>query len=722
MAISKTFSNIVDNVTRDSGPYIGIVKDNVDTQRLGILRVFIPQLSNNENDPKSWYPVMYLSPFYGYSDPYISNPKKPKKAKTATDSDLRRTKHSYGMWMVPPDIGVKVLVVFANGEVNKGFFIGCIPEGHSHFMVPSLGASDRSDFKQGMTAIPEKDRPAQVPVAEYNEENLALDIKNDWITNPKPLHNEQFEILRKQGLEFDYVRGAINSSSQRESPSTVFGISSPGRPYRDPTLEKALQDKIKSGQKPTAAELAFEGRKGGHTFVMDDGDATGNNNFFRLRSSAGHQILMHDSSDFIYISNSKGTAWIELNSTGDVEIYSGGNFSVRAEFDINLHADQNINMYAGKDINMLAENKFATECTTHTHGSKKNTTIHACGDLELKSGTKGIWDAGTTLGLKSGSPMNLQGSIINLNTADPGKVSPVADISRNSFSNAVQTSNRYKSIAKRISTITTRAPTHEPDVGHLARVDIAKVLADPVTVSNDAGRVPANGITTGSGGNLVDGNGNRVTFGPAPASDASRNKTPTSIKGMENLATYMGKQPKPAKGVGTLTADETKALYAGIAKSESGHNYAAVNQIGYLGKYQMGAAALVEQGYIKPEFYKKYGPQNNLLNNPDAWTGKDGVTSKDSFLAAPAAQEKAMEGLTATNYNRMVKTGAIQPGDDPATVAGMLQTAHLLGAGGATAWRNGKGGSDANGVTGDTYFAKGKYAIATLTKDGTSVA
>jgi hypothetical protein len=135
----------------------------------------------------------------------------------------------------------------------------------------------------------------------------------------------------------------------------------------------------------------------------------------------------------------------------------------------------------------------------------------------------------------------------------------------------------------------------------------------------------------------------------------------------------------------------------------------------------MGSAALVEQGYIKPEYYKKYGPQNSFLNNPDAWTGKDGVNSKETFLAAPAAQEKAMEGFTATNYSRMVKTGAIQPGDDPATVAGMLQTAHLLGAGGATAWRNGKGGSDANGVTGDTYFAKGKYAIATLTKDGTSV-
>ena len=69
------------------------------------------------------------------------------------------------------------------------------------------------------------------------------------------MHTDQFNILRTQGLEFDYVRGALNSSSQRETPSTVFGISSPGRPYRDAASEKALQDKIKSGQKPTATEL-----------------------------------------------------------------------------------------------------------------------------------------------------------------------------------------------------------------------------------------------------------------------------------------------------------------------------------------------------------------------------------------------------------------------------------------------------------------------------------
>ena len=139
------------------------------------------------------------------------------------------------------------------------------------------------------------------------------------------MHQAQEKILQEQGLDFDYLRGAILSSSQRESPSQVFGISTPGR----------IDDSGNAN--------GYKVRKGGHTFVMDDGDVAGDNNFTRLRTGGGHQILLHDSGDFIYISNSKGTAWIEMNSAGDIEIFSNGSFSLRAASNINLHADGDIN-------------------------------------------------------------------------------------------------------------------------------------------------------------------------------------------------------------------------------------------------------------------------------------------------------------------------------------------------------------------------------------------
>jgi hypothetical protein len=62
----------------------------------------------------------------------------------------------------------------------------------------------------------------------------------------------------------------------------------------------------------------------------------------------------------------------------------------------------------------------------------------------------------------------------------------------------------------------------------------------------------------------------------------------------------------------------------------------------------------------------------------------------------------------------MVANGAITADMPPEEVGGMLATSHLLGATGAKNWRNGSGGADAFGTTGDQYFQKGKYAISVL--------
>ena len=64
-----------------------------------------------------------------------------------------------------------------------------------------------------------------------------------------------------------------------------------------------------------------------------------------------------------------------------------------------------------------------------------------------------------------------------------------------------------------------------------------------------------------------------------------------------------------------------------------------------------------------------------------------------------------------SNAKTLKRIGGSQSGDSPATTGGMLQTAHLLGAGGAKKWRNGGGGSDANGTTGIAYFNKGRHAV-----------
>lgn len=691
----------------NAGPYVGVVKNNVDPQRMGRLQVWVPYLTPDEKNETTWFTVSYATPFYGFAAPPDEFGSK--------QNEFDVTKHSYGMWFVPPDLGVRVLITFANGDPNKGYWFACIPEGRSHNMVPSLGATSFSDFKTDKTTtLPENQRPDRVPGVEFNDNDAKMDADPNWYQkNVRPLHQEQFKRLQEQGLEFDYLRGAILSGSQRESPSHTFGVSTPGR---------RIDPESKSNR----------ARKGGHSFVLDDGDSFGDNNFVRLRTSAGHQILMHDTGNFIYISNANGTAWIELNSNGDIEMFSNGSFSLRSADTINLHADRDINMYAGNKITAVAEQGLAVQAKNIKLNSVEETTIHACQSLDLKSGTTTKIDAATAFSVKAAQSATIRAAVINLNTGSAASVAPLEDITRSSFPNALRNAAGWKSLPKRINSIATRVPTHEPDVNHLSKMDQVRnpnaleiSSAEIKKLPPDAARVPPTPVsvlTDSSGNPVLTQDGKPIGLGAdTSGGDATQSATAAVPKRYQNLQDYVSKQPDPAAGVGTLTKDETKALYTGIALSESTHNYSAVNQLGYVGKYQFGAAALVEQGYVKPEYYQRYGPGNSVLDNPEAWTGKDGVSSKDGFLSSPGVQEKVMQGYTQTNYDRMVRNGAIKPSDDNATVAGMLQTAHLLGAGGANTWRKTGAGADANNVTGATYFNRGKYAVQTLTNNGSIV-
>jgi len=161
--------------------------------------------------------------------------------------------------------------------------------------------------------------------------------------------------------------------------------------------------------------------------------------------------------------------------------------------------------------------------------------------------------------------------------------------------------------------------------------------------------------------------------------------------------------------MGELNSAQMTAYYAVIGKSESNGKYDTVNTIGFVGKYQFGYPALIDGGYVKSSC-----KSNSQLNNPNNWIGKDGIDSLDKFLASPAVQESAMCAYTKRNYKTLCNIGTVTKDTPPEDVAGLLAVSHLLGAGGAKAWRGGSSKTDAYGTTGDNYFAKGKYAVSVL--------
>lgn len=134
-----------------------------------------------------------------------------------------------------------------------------------------------------------------------------------------------------------------------------------------------------------------------------------------------------------------------------------------------------------------------------------------------------------------------------------------------------------------------------------------------------------------------------------------------------------------------------------LAQWESSDNYNTRNRLGYLGRYQLGAAALVDAGFVKP------GTTNKGLKNPKNWL----KGNMDKFLNNPALQEKAFETYTKRNYQALVNKGLLGENSSPAQAASVMAAAHLVGPTGAhQALVGGKDVRDANNMKPQTYMQR----------------
>ncbi len=337
------------------GPYIGIVKDNVDPGKMGGLRVLIPSLAGvNEGYAGQLYDVQYLMPFYGSKSVQALA----GSAETKDISKYEDGSHSYGMWMVPPDIDSRVMVIFVEGKVSQGFWFGCVQEPLTNHMIPGIAASRDTVGQQdseNSTQDLKKDTYGTeiVPAAEVNRNMFEQANKSGSTDRLRKAIHPFANTLRDQGLSQDAVRGTTTSSARRESPSAVFGISTPGR--TDPEGRKAKLGPI------DAQEDVPVVRSAGHTFVMDDGDAEGESQLIRLRTSSGHQLLMHDSAGVMYLGNATGTVWMEFSNNGSVDIYAQKGYNIRSGGNIDFHAEGDINMYANNNIRIKANENLGED-------------------------------------------------------------------------------------------------------------------------------------------------------------------------------------------------------------------------------------------------------------------------------------------------------------------------------------------------------------------------
>ena len=428
------------------------------------------------------YPVKYASPFYG-STAYENM--------GLNVGDFNDTQKTYGMWFPTVEIGTTVLVAFIDGEASEGYFIACIPGRFMNQMIPAIGGS--SSFEATAEQKKKYDTTQPLPVAEINRKANTLEKGTNTEKIKKAIHPIADRFL-EQGLLEDDARGVTTSSSRRMIPNSVFGISTPGPFDRGANAKKQF---IGSPQSKSQVQLPAS-RLGGTTLVMDDGDdryirkkpagegpveyaevekkEKGNvdipyNEYFRIRTRTGHQLLMHNSEDLIYIGNSKGTTWIELTSNGKIDIYAEDSISIHTENDLNFRADRDINFEAGRNVNIKAAGgKMQLEAIGNFNviaTANGKITVGAGFDLVSGSGTK--LSSGGATNIKSDGT-NIDGGNINLNSGVALAATPASAL--RTHSNPVTSSNekwegknRYQSKSP-LSSIMKRIPMHEPWILH----------------------------------------------------------------------------------------------------------------------------------------------------------------------------------------------------------------------------------------------------------------
>lgn len=442
-------------------PVIGVVKNNIDAARSGRIEVYIANYGGiDPNDSKSWISVDYLSPFFGSITPEYD----PKKApdRTGYGSFIGNT-HSYGMWATAPDIGSQVLCIFVNGRQDQGYYIGGVPVIGLHHMVPAIGGSD--------VVIPNKVEASTygdaklLPTTEANFANRSLRTDAQPYYEPKPVHSYQASIFAVQGLIRDNIRGVISSSSQRESPSRVFGISTPGGAiYAGGYTNKTILAATKS---ENSSKLQQVGRTGGHTLVMDDGTIDGVDQLMRLRTSGGHQITLSDSGQTVFIIHANGNSWIELGKEGTVDIFTNNSFNVRSKGDINLHADRDVNVHAARNLTMFGNSvKIESDADT-TMRAGANIQQHCLANWSFKVDGAMTLESTAAATFTSKSTAYVKGALLFLNTGSGGTASTVKQLSKTNHIDTVYSQNvgwMYPSPSPLLS-IVSRATTHQPFVG-----------------------------------------------------------------------------------------------------------------------------------------------------------------------------------------------------------------------------------------------------------------
>jgi hypothetical protein len=393
---------------------MGQVVDTNDPHQMGRLRVLCPAFGDSRNAPVTtlaW--ASYASPFAGATDLTSRGRSNSRSAGPV----------AYGMWNIPK-VGSYVLVTCIDGDPNARFwFASVFPEFLAH-TLPHGRYSYNGELGAGTPEGPLSSTESLIlPLAAnqleaFTNQQAGVDpqMSFEWRTRAADAQasfvNSKYIGANPGDCDISEFGDDRNISYTEADGNTIVSNQGYGKSRIDPELTNPITD----GTNWDSQTYAWV-TPGFHGISMDDRDT---NCRMRLRTAGGHQIIMDDTNERIYISTAQGKTWIEIDEKGTIDIFSEQDFSVRAKGDINFKTDKAFRVTAEEGIHLSSYGEMRLRSSEDLHiRTDKVLRLRSLGEMRLDSQANFHLITKTSARISTGSTLNLSAGANMLLSASP---------------------------------------------------------------------------------------------------------------------------------------------------------------------------------------------------------------------------------------------------------------------------------------------------------------
>lgn len=325
----------------------GVVVDTNDPQQMGRIKVWVPAIDGDLYNIIDLPWATYVSPMAGQTRDFPAGPNGMKTSGFA----------SYGWWSVPKN-GSLVVVGFLYGDPNRRLYMGSYFRDHGNRSLPV--GRNRPDLAK--TPISDTFDPIEPQTS-----NLKVQFGGKLDASEAKTRGCYERQVGQDKTEKDGTEGyQADVADPKRLESQTHVLSTPGR----------------------------------HALIFQDNPENGR---IRLKTASGHQVILDDANERIYISTCKGASWVELDQDGRVHVYAADSMSISTGGDFNVTAVGNVRMDAGGDVDIQAGGAMKLAGCTSTNLSGATVNIESGGGFNILA-------AGTLLQTASAIHLNGPGA------------------------------------------------------------------------------------------------------------------------------------------------------------------------------------------------------------------------------------------------------------------------------------------------------------------------